>query len=182
MRKSVKIGGSILGGVTALIIGVSVASGGSHATVVPTPSVSHSASPTPVAPKAPSTYNLAVGSTVQVTDSDTNSSFLVTVNSVNTYSPGEYDSPAPGGMHYITASVTYKVTKGHASPNPFDWESKAANGQTQDSVFLGADNGALSSNNVSAGNLVTGNVYLQVPTHARTGNTYRLLDPLQRQW
>lgn len=173
MRKSIKITLGTAGAFTALCIGLT--SCGSHASVVSVPPATHSAPAAPAskapAKKAASTYNLPVGSKVQVTDGDTNSSYLVTVNSINSYSPGEYDNPAPGGMHYIVANVTYKVLTGHASPNEFDWESKDANGQTHDSQFLGADNGALSSNNVSAGNLVTGNVYLEVPDNSKYGNT-----------
>ena len=173
MRKPITIALSALALSAAAITGAGLAASGSHAAAVPAaqPTVTHSAPAVPVPPKAPSTYNLSAGAVVQVTDTDTNSTYTVTVNSIGAYSPGEYDSPAPGGMHYIVANVTYKVQSGYASPNEFDWESKASNGQTHDAMFLGADNGELSSNNVAAGNLVSGNVYFAVSNDSQYGNT-----------
>jgi hypothetical protein len=178
-KSALAVTGLVLGyvftGITALIIVMVVA-----VSSTTTPSVSANAAPpassapassaAPAKPAAPSTYNLPVGKTITITNGDDNgSNWTVTVNSIRDYTPGEYDSQAPAGQHYIVANVAYKATAGQADPNPLDWEAKTPNGQTYQSQVTG-NSTELQSNNVAAGNEETGNVYLSIP-NGSTGNT-----------
>lgn len=169
-----------IGLLTALFIGVGIANSGNHTTMTPA-SASSSAPASPVpSTTAPGTstappsdtsgnYNADIGSTLNV-QSDTDH-WTVTVNSVKPYSPGEFDSAAGAGYHYVVANVTYKTITGKASPNPWDWKSKEDNGQTHDVEYLG-DGTMLSSDNLEAGQKTTGDVYFKIPDSGRSTLVY----------
>jgi hypothetical protein len=110
----------------------------------------------------PSNYNAPVGSTMTVTDDSDGSKYTVTVNSIKTYNPGEYDEAAGSGYHYIVANVTYKAISGTASPNTWDWKSKDKSGQSIDAASIYPDT-ALSSDDIAAGQTARGDIVFKVP-------------------
>ena len=108
-----------------------------------------------------STYNLPVGSTLTVTDGY-GAKWAVTVNSVHAYQPGQYSiADTPAGTHLIDANVTYRALQGTASPNPLDWETKTAAGQTHETQTTGDDT-ELVSNDIKAGQVARGDVIVPV--------------------
>lgn len=125
--------------------------------------------PTVVKPSsapAPSPYGAKVGSVLHVTGDD-GATWTVTVNSVTYHQAGADDEPLPAGQHYIQVNVTYRALTGKASPNEMDWESKQANGQTGNvHILVDSGTGELASNDIAAGQLATGNIWLAVPNGA----------------
>lgn len=176
-KKPHKVRNRVIAGVSVFVVaavaaGVASSATSSHpamspprpaATAPATPLPVTSETTTPVAPPTQDTFNAPIGSTLDLKDSDTGAHWKVTVNSAVVYHPGQYDNPAGAGYHYIRVNVTYRAIAGTASPNPFDWESKEANGQTHDVEYLGDSNTMLNSNDISAGQKTTGDVFLKVP-------------------
>jgi hypothetical protein len=183
-KSGLAIAGLVLGylftSIAVLVIAIVAAAASStpsSTALTPPPSASAPATQAPApATHAPaparSTYDLPVGSTITIKNGDDNgSNWTVTVNSIRDYQPGQYDTAAPAGQHYIVANVTYKALTGQSGPNSLDWEAKAANGQTYQSQLGAGDSSTqLQANNVSAGQSSTGDVYLTVP-NGSTGNT-----------
>jgi hypothetical protein len=90
---------------------------------------------------APATTDLKLGSSVEVTGSDSSqgSPFTLTVAAVSVKSlrkaPGEYDSPPTNGL-YAGVLITYACTKGKCDYNPYDFVLRAADGAEADQTFV----------------------------------------------
>lgn len=107
-----------------------------------------------------STYNLAVGETVDLTDTSQGSKWSVTVNSIKGFtSDNEFEKPS-AGEHFIVIDVTYAVTAGTADSNEFDWEAKDPSGLVSPRDIAPV---TLPATTVEAPNKVRGTVVLEIP-------------------
>jgi hypothetical protein len=117
-------------------------------------------SPTaPPQPSKPSTYNLAVGQTVDM-NTTSGDEWSVTVNSIKNFkSINQFEKPT-AGQHFIVIDVTYQVTNGTADANPFDWQAKDPTGMLSPTDLA---NFTLHATTIEAPNKTRGTVVLEIP-------------------
>ena len=162
-----------LAALVALIIGITVASSGTHVTVTPPAPAGHSApaSPAaPAAPKAPSTMGLAPGQSVTVSDTGLGYHGTVTITGakVVTGSQAEFGS-APAHGYFVIATVKATTASGgQLNINPLDFYAKA-NSQhigTMDGNALGAIDSSqeLTASTLNGGETATGQIVFDVPS------------------
>jgi uncharacterized protein DUF4352 len=162
-----------LAALAALIIGITVASSGTHVTVTPPAPAGHSApaSPAaPAAPKAPSTMGLALGQSVTVSDTGPGYHGTVTITGakVVTGPQAEFGS-APAHGYFVIATVKATAASGgQLDINPLDFYAKAK-GQhigTMDGNAMGAIDSSqeLTASTLNGGETATGQIVFDVPS------------------
>ena len=162
-----------LAALVALIIGITVASSGTHVTVTPPAPAGHSspASPAaPAAPKAPSTMGLALGQSVTLSDTGLGYHGTVTITGakVATGPQAEFGS-APAHGYFVIATVKATATSGgQLDINPLDFYAKAK-GQhigTMDGNAMGAIDSSqeLTASTLNGGETATGQIVFDVPS------------------
>jgi hypothetical protein len=155
----------------ALIIGLTVANSGTHATVTPPAPAGHSASPAaPAAPKAPSTMGLAPGQSVTVNDNDMGYHGTVTVTGAQAVTQAQTDygsAPAHGYFVIVTVKAT-AASGGQLDINPLDFYAKAASqhfGSTDGNSIGAIDSSQeLNANTLNGGESTTGQIAFDVPS------------------
>jgi hypothetical protein len=161
-----------LAALVALIIGITVASSGTHVTVTPPAPAGHSApaSPAAAAPKAPSTMGLAPGQSVTVSDTGLGYHGTVTITGakVVTGPQAEFGS-APAHGYFVIATVKATAASGgQLGINPLDFYAKAK-GQhigTMDGNAMGAIDSSqeLTASTLNGGETATGQIVFDVPS------------------
>jgi hypothetical protein len=162
-----------LAALVALIIGITVASSGTHVTVTPPAPAGHSApaSPSaPAAPKAPSTMGLAPGQSVTVSDTGLgyHGAVIITGAKVVTGPQAEFGS-APAHGYFVIATVKATAASGRQLDiNPLDFYAKAASQHigTMDGNAMGAIDSSqeLTASTLNGGETATGQIVFDVPS------------------
>jgi hypothetical protein len=162
-----------LAALVALIIGITVASSGTHVTVTPPAPAGHSApaSPAaPAAPKAPSTMGLAPGQSVTVSDTGLGYHGAVTITGakVVTGPQAEFGS-APAHGYFVIATVKAAAASGgQLDINPLDFYAKATSQHigTMDGNAMGAIDSSqeLTASTLNGGETATGQIVFDVPS------------------
>jgi hypothetical protein len=159
-----------LAALVALIIGITVASSGTHVTVTPPAPAGHSAPASPAAPKAPSTMGLAPGQSVTVSDTGLgyHGTMAITGAKVVTGPQAEFGS-APAHGYFVIATVKATAASGgQLDINPLDFYAKAK-GQhigTMDGNAMGAIDSSqeLTASTLNGGETATGQIVFDVPS------------------
>jgi Domain of unknown function (DUF4352) len=162
-----------LAALVALIIGITVASSGTHVTVTPPAPAGHSALASPAAPaalKAPSTMGLAPGQSVTVSDTGLgyHGTVAITGAKVVTGPQAEFGS-APAHGYFVIATVKATAASGgQLDINPLDFYAKAK-GQhigTMDGNAMGAIDSSqeLTASTLNGGETATGQIVFDVPS------------------
>jgi hypothetical protein len=96
-----------------------------------------------------------------MTDSTSGANWDVTLNSVHGFTPGQYDTPAPVGTHYIIIDATYSATAGQVNVNEWDWTAKDPSGLVSQVQSVTSPN-SISATTIVAGNKLRGTVVLAI--------------------
>jgi hypothetical protein len=160
----------------ALIIGITVASSGTHVTATPPAAAGHSApaSPAaPAAPRAPSTMGLALGRSVTVNDTGMGYHGTVTITGAKVVTgPQTEFGLAPAHGHFVIATVKAAASGGQLDINPLYFYAKAA-GQhigAMDGNAMGAIDSSqeLTASTLNGGETATGQIVFDVSsTHGQ---------------